>query len=65
MQNIKIDAEKVSAVVVEIGVVLMLMVVVLIFVLLFAIVSGHNQCCQAPREWTLNQVSAGSSIREY
>jgi len=45
MQNIKIDAEKVSAVVVEIRVIQMLMVVVLIFVLLFVIVSDHTQCC--------------------
>jgi len=65
MLNIKTDAEKVSAMVVEIRVVLILMVVVLIFVLLFAIVSGHTQCCQASREWALNQVSAGGCIREY
>jgi len=65
MQNIKTDAEKVSAMVVEIRVVLMLMVVVLIFVLLFAISSGYTQCCQAPREWALNQVSVGGCIREY
>jgi len=53
MQNFKTDAEKVSAMVVESRVVLMLMVTVRILVLLlllFAIVSGHTQCCQAPRE---------------